>query len=169
MKKLILLFVFIANYCTAQVGDKVFFVDKNNEYSVLLKPLVKISYDTLQGTIPVTNMVFLNPVDTSFKYNLMILIVDSAAGNTAEGYITDAYSGTFSSTCKCTVVESKKVAYPNFKAYRFIYTRNTYKGYYSFVVVGNSIYTLNTLFKEADFDKHKDEYNNMLNTLVFNQ
>lgn len=169
MKKLLLICILIANYCSAQVSDKVFFVDKNNEYSLLIKPLTKIKYDTLQGSIPATEFAFFTTTDTTFKYVLLVIKADTALNNIADGYVTDLYATDFKTSCKCTVVESKKVAYNNVKAYQFIYTRNTYKSYFNYIVTGKYIYTLSVLFKDTDFDKYKDEYTNMMNTLVFNQ
>lgn len=82
------------------------------------------------------------------------------------------YEEYFKSTCNCIILDGEIVIYNNVKTLRFNIeaARNGEKfiGYNDSFVSGDILYNVLFLAFEKDFEEHKSEYSNIMNSLMIN-
>lgn len=169
MNKLFISIIFgIASNISFSQTDKKFFVDDNEDYVFLSDSGLTYS----NRNQPNTEIdVFVKTSGNKFQYTLLISKITEHGfekGNLLDG----KYETYYQETCGCEVLEIDLVLYNNIKPLRHFISatkgENTFKGINSSFVSGKYLYNVLFLTFNADFEKQKINYADIMNTLVIN-
>jgi hypothetical protein len=164
---LIIAFGLLSNLTYSQT-EKKFIVDNKEDYVLLLDSDIKYS-NRNQPNAEID--VYVKTSENQFRYTLLVSKITEPKfekGNLLDG----KYETYFQETCSCEVLEVDLVIYNNLKPLRhFISTtkgENTFKGINASFVSGKYLYNILFLTFEKDFENQKENFAEIMNTLVIN-
>lgn len=149
-------------------NDKKFFVNDKEDYVLLIDSDLHYS----KRILPEAEIdVFVKTNKNQFQYTLLVSKIsehDFEKGNLLDGKYEDYYED----TCGCEISEIDLVLYNNLKPLRHFITTtredNIFKGINASFVSGKYLYNILFLTFENDFEEQKNNFSEIMNTLIIN-
>ncbi|WP_420552288.1 hypothetical protein [Tenacibaculum aiptasiae] len=168
MNRLVLFLTFVSVFnCFSQEKRSVF-VDKEQDYVVLLEKKTKMSEMDVNGA---NISIFVNTKKNVFNYTLSISKIYEH--NFIEGnLLDDSYEKFYGDTCDCSIIDKEIVNYNNIETLRYKIKAKKgdkfFLGYSDSFVSGLILYNVLFLSNEKDFEKNIERHTNLMNTFIFN-